>query len=313
MKIGVRYVIQIWITTFKKLLKQSGGCKVIKINHDFLIEKQNSLNRSSNKLPFTLDVRVRRALSWIKQAECIEDTNSDNRFLFYWIAFNALYSSKIEDGASHTNEHHVYRAFFNKVLKVDKRKRIYNMVWGPLKPQFRQLINNKYLFGYFWKFHNGDLESERWEPIFLSMNKNFEKNIKHDDVPKALAEVFSRLYVLRNQMIHGGSTWGGDRNRNQVKICSRVISLIVPLMIDIMLESPDTDWKELHYPILDKEDKRLGDEISLEDGRNEGSPDVDEKSSVELIETVERQDHIEETTSLFGFVRKLFRRLGRRD
>lgn len=251
------------------------------INHSYLFEKQSAINSGEVRLPFNLDVKVRRALSWMKQAEDIEDSNSDNRFLFYWIAFNALYSSKIEDSGTHTNEHVIYRRYFKKLLNADKKKRIYNMVWGHMKPQFRQLITNKYLFGYFWKFHNNELEAKSWDQIFQSMNKKFQNHLKYDRVPEALADVFSRLYVLRNQIIHGGSTWGGDRNRNQVKICSKVISVMVPLMVDIMLDSPDVDWGDLHYPVLDKADNRLGDADS---GTATVWTDVDEEDKSEDTE-----------------------------
>ena len=235
------------------------------INHNYLVEKQRIINNSDKKLPFNLDVKIRRSLSWVKQAELIEDSNSDNRFLFYWIAFNALYSSKIEGSGSHVNEHDIYKLFFDKLLKADKKKRIFNMIWGRMKPKFVKLITNKYLFGYFWKFHNNELEGKHWEPIFQSLKSKFDNKIKHNNVAPALADVFSRLYVLRNQIIHGGSTWGGDRTRNQVKICSSVIGSMVPLMIDIMLDSPENDWGELHYPILDKKDNRLSDLTLVEE------------------------------------------------
>lgn len=301
-----------------------------RINHNYLKEKQSAINSGSVKLPFNLDVKVRRALSWMKQAEDIEDSNSDNRFLFYWIGFNALYSSKIEDSGTHTNEHFIYRRYFEKLLKADKKKRIYNMVWGQMKPQFRQLITNKYLFGYFWKFHNDELEHKSWDQIFQSLNKQFEKNLKHDQVPEALADVFSRLYVLRNQIIHGGSTWGGDRNRNQVKICSKVISVMVPLMVDIMLDSPEVDWGNLHYPVLDKADNRLGDKDSGtslvskdmdEEDRSEGTKKVDEASiapSTELVETGTTEPYSQKESAkeirsgliatLKGLLGRLFRR-----
>lgn len=304
------------------------------ISYANLIEKQTAINNSVEKLPFDLNVKIRRALSWIKQAEDCGSTNSDNRFLFYWIAFNALYSSRIEDSSSRSTEQIIHQKFFDKLLEADKKSRIYNVIWGPFKKRFRSLIANKYLFNNFWKFHNRDLNSERWDLSYQSRIKSFEGSLKHDEKAKALVEVFSSLYVLRNQIVHGGSTWGGDHNRNQVEICTAIISSMVPLMVDIMLESPNEDWGELHFPVLDTKDNRLGDATSdvasASDAKGEEpivdtpEPSPDVKKIVPVSDIVEidseeqeteqetQQETVKGNSGFFGVLREKLRRIFRR-
>jgi hypothetical protein len=62
---------------------------------------------------------------------------------------------------------------------------------------------------------------------------------------RVLREVFDRLYMLRCQIIHGGSTWGGKVNRDQVKDGAAILGTFIPIMVDIMMDNcqsaPNTD------------------------------------------------------------------------
>lgn len=57
-----------------------------------------------------------------------------------------------------------------------------------------------------------------------------------------LEELFDRLYVLRNQLLHGGSTWQGSVNRSQVQDGAAIMAFLVPHFINLMLDNPTTDW-----------------------------------------------------------------------
>jgi hypothetical protein len=76
------------------------------------------------------------------------------------------------------------------------------------------------------------------------------------DTHYILGILFKRLYVLRNQIIHGGSTWKGKINRDQVNDGARLMQHIVPLFIDIMMKNPSEDWGPLTYsPPLTEQEK----------------------------------------------------------
>lgn len=58
------------------------------------------------------------------------------------------------------------------------------------------------------------------------------------NVPAALTQVFTKLYTLRNQIIHGGATYNSQINREQLKdacyLLSTLISLIIALMMSVL-------------------------------------------------------------------------------
>ena len=65
-----------------------------------------------------------------------------------------------------------------------------------------------------------------------------------------LAIVFSRLYVLRNPIIHGGATWASKANREQVRDYANLLGKVVPAIIEIMTDHPKQDWGKVVYPVV---------------------------------------------------------------
>ena len=58
------------------------------------------------------------------------------------------------------------------------------------------------------------------------------------------------LYMLRNQMMHGGTTWNSSVNRDQVKDGAAILGVLLPVMIDLMLDHPHEDWGTPCYPVV---------------------------------------------------------------
>ena len=56
--------------------------------------------------------------------------------------------------------------------------------------------------------------------------------------------------MLRNQLVHGGSTWNGSVNRDQVRNGARIMGLLVPLFIDLMMDNPQVAWGAPCYPVV---------------------------------------------------------------
>lgn len=65
-----------------------------------------------------------------------------------------------------------------------------------------------------------------------------------------LGVMFNRLYTLRNQLIHGGATWNGSVNRKQLRDCTQLLGSLVPILIQLMLDNPNTLWGEACYPVI---------------------------------------------------------------
>ena len=68
---------------------------------------------------------------------------------------------------------------------------------------------------------------------------------------QALAEVFDRLYTLRNQVVHGGSTWNSSVNRDQLRDGANILGQLVPVIIHLMMENHAALWGDPCYPVVD--------------------------------------------------------------
>ncbi len=56
--------------------------------------------------------------------------------------------------------------------------------------------------------------------------------------------------MLRNQLVHGGATWNGTINRQQVCGGAAVIGWPLPIFIDLMMDNPGRDWGRPYYPVV---------------------------------------------------------------
>ena len=81
-------------------------------------------------------------------------------------------------------------------------------------------------------------------------NKRVEIALREQNSHVIICILMERLYVLRNQLIHGGATWNSGKNRDQVVEGNTFIKDLVPCLIEIMLKNPNENWGDNNYPIL---------------------------------------------------------------
>lgn len=187
-----------------------------------------------DELPENLSLRIHRALSWLHCAERHED-DPDSRFIFLWISFNAAYAHEIPNRWE-TPERHLLRDFLEEIIRADSRNIIRDIVWNDYPSSIRLLIDNRYLYQQFWDLHNRLMPESEWQSIFGNAKKAAHKALGRQDTNRVLAIVFERLYILRNQLVHGGATWGGAVNRSQIRDATNLMGHIVPALISIMLD-----------------------------------------------------------------------------
>lgn len=216
----------------------------MKLTYDNLKSRQR-LERDDQ--PDGLKIRVHRALSWLNMAE--QTTDEDMRFIGLWIAFNAAYGIDSEFERNSTGEQ--YNQFINKIIELDKDQLIYPLVWQQFTNSIRLILDNKYIFQPFWNHHGGQLNFAHWEDSFKSAKVAAQKMLMTKDSAGVLSVVFSRLYTLRNQIIHGGASWNSTLNRSQVKDANKLLMELLPVIIKIMIDSPKDYWSQVSYPVID--------------------------------------------------------------
>jgi hypothetical protein len=197
--------------------------------------------------PDNLGLRVHRALSWLNRAE--QEDDSDSRFIFLWIAFNAAYATEIDDREG-LSEQRTFNAFLEKLQSLDSTQRLNKLVWDAYPSAIRVLLDNPYVFSCFWDHQKGQKTEGQWKQSFESAKKAANNALAQQDTPRLLAIVLSRIYTLRNQLIHGGATWNSSINRDQIRDCVNLMGELVPAVIEIMMDSPNTLWGEASYPVI---------------------------------------------------------------
>lgn len=197
--------------------------------------------------PENLSLRVHRALSWLDRAE--QDEDPDSRFIFLWIAFNAAYATEIDDRV-HLNEQATFNGFMEKLCDLDGEKRIGELVWKAYPSAIRVLLDNPYVFSSFWDHQKGYLTEAQWKQSFDGVKKAAHSAVAQQNTPVVLSIVFIRIYTLRNQIMHGGATWNGSVNREQIRDCVAILADLVPVVIEVIMDNPGALSGEASCPVV---------------------------------------------------------------
>ena len=232
-----------------------------------MVRRSSEISQSEHN-----ETRMRRAWSWLHLSE--KSKSHDEKFIFLWIAFNAAYGTELPEVSIDKNERPSettsrryseeikrFTNFVDKIVKRDCERAIEKTLWdnifsGPV----RVLLANKFVFGPFWRCVKGRPEGKDWESKFNKRNQQVREALGKHDVCSVLEEVLKRLYVLRNQIIHGGTTFKTGWGQEQIKDGSRIMEALMPEILKIMQDdiakNPDSDvWGKLDYPRVGDDDQ----------------------------------------------------------
>lgn len=202
--------------------------------------------KSQISLPEELNIRLHRSISWLACAEKYAD-DIDLYFLNQWIAFNACYALDMNLQEQKT-EREKFRQFIQNLVKHDDEQRIFNILWEKFSGPVRILIQNQYIFRTFWDYQRGEIAD--WKKTFEKSNEEASKYLAKKNVAGLLEILLDRLYILRNQLMHGGATYKSKINRRQVKDGANILEMLIPILIDIMIQHPEEDWGKLLFPVI---------------------------------------------------------------
>lgn len=198
--------------------------------------------------PRSLAVRVHRALSWLNKAEQSDDL--DSQFIFYWIAFNAAYAQHIDRSILIT-ERGKFQHFLSKLVSLDDENQLAEFVWQEYANTIRVVLNNEFIFESYWDAQNSAITQNEWKQLRAKSVHASHQALASEQTDIVLSIVFSRLYTLRNQLLHGGATWNGKVNRQQVADCTAIMAKVIPILIEVMMDHPNELWGESIYPVID--------------------------------------------------------------
>lgn len=207
---------------------------------------------------------LRRGISWLDRAQQMKrdvksaDKELDTQVIFLWIGFNALYARDPQEDFGAIKEMEKY---FENLLNCSEKPKdnIYKIINGVLKEKIDRLKKNKYISRNFWNWVMG--RYKEWE-------RDIQFRVwKIQSTKRILRCVFQRLYVLRNQLMHGASTWVKTENKDQLIYGAEVMHYLLPIFIEIMLRIPENEWEKwgkIWYPRVDN----VSNEGKLRKSRN---------------------------------------------
>jgi len=189
-------------------------------------------------------IRLHRAISWLRAAEEQEKV-PDLRLICLWISMNGLYAMD-EVHFEKMQERERFADFVDRLVACDHESRLYNILWNKFSGPVRLLVENKFVYGPFWDSMRG--ECRNWEKGFRQSIVDANQALSNKNVQYLLRIVLDRLYVLRNQLIHGGATFKSQVNRAQVRDGGNILLALLPVVIELMIQYPESDWGKIYFP-----------------------------------------------------------------
>lgn len=196
--------------------------------------------------PEGLRVRIHRAISWLARAEREVD-DPDAAFIFLWIALNAAYAHEF---GFEERELVQIRRFITVVVGHDLEQHLHTVLFRQFSGPIRTLIDNKFVYEPFWRALREHDGSGRWEQQFSDSREIAMRAVLDKHVDVLLQVILDRLYMLRNQLVHGGTTWASSVNRAQLRDGVAILGTLVPVILTLMVEMKDVDLGQEIFPAL---------------------------------------------------------------
>lgn len=198
-----------------------------------------------------LSLRVHRALSWLDRAEQEREKGDlDAEFLFLWISFNAAYASEYTHD-QRLQQRDAFAKFFARIFDYDEQRQLYQVIWQHYPTKIRTLMDNPYVFQPFWDCASGRNPADSWQDAFASAKRAGHQALAEGNVVTSLSIIMDRLYTLRNQLVHGGATWNGSLNREQLRDACGILGSLLPIVILLMMQHGTEVWGDAAYFIND--------------------------------------------------------------
>jgi hypothetical protein len=214
------------------------------------LRQKHELLKSQASGSFML--RMHRALSWLERASAAGD-DDDIAFLCLWIAFNAAYAKDMAAGFAQGTRNEM-REFIDNLCESNGAELLERLVWKEFPGPIRVLLDNQFVFQQFWDAHRltstDGVVPDFWITDFENSRRRVHGALSNHQTNKVLLEVFTRLYTLRNQLVHGGATWNSRVNRTQIRDGRAILSKVLPAMFTIMQRHHERFQISPAYPVV---------------------------------------------------------------
>lgn len=193
----------------------------------------------------SLSDRVRRSLSWMGQS-LVLPAGTPPRFANMWIALNSLYGQRHYEGRRSDRRELVdFETFTALLLRLGGGTDLQQAI-RRVQRNLRGLASNPFLWNDYWRGERAYGRRSRQAAA------DVEAAVRQGNVRIVLHQVFARLLVLRNQVIHGSAGADTVGNSGSVVPALRVLEALVPIFVQIMIHrGRAVAWPPLPYPRVD--------------------------------------------------------------
>ncbi|MBK0064651.1 MULTISPECIES: hypothetical protein [unclassified Acinetobacter] len=212
----------------------------------FVFEEVFKEKRSS--LSPELDLRLQRALSWVKQAGQILH-ELEAKLLYNWIALNTLYIQDIE--LNYSQQLQQLFLLLNRLVDLDHEGKIMRTLTSKLNSAMQPFLESPYLSYHFWQFQHQKLNEAEWQQYRLQEKTQLKNAIQQSSEAEILNFIFSRIAMLQTQMNSGGMMNQSQIFRQLIDSACQILTALLPVFMHIMLENAqDFDGRVQFFPIV---------------------------------------------------------------
>lgn len=192
-------------------------------------------------------IRVHRALTWLAFAERCGADDLDARLIAQWIALNSLYGRWDGNAGSPMPDRESLREFTVQVLAHD-HDGLVAAVLGAHGKLALSLFEDRYLCRHFWEEPTAPRGRQRNREAAWG-SATAREHLREGRHAPVLARVLDRVHFVRNQLVHGGSSYNGRLNRAAVRRSSQMMEHLLACFLQVIMEHGYMDdWGELCYP-----------------------------------------------------------------
>ena len=141
--------------------------------------------------------------------------------------------------------------YFSRILALEHGRTIHRAVWQRFPNPIKAFVANQYVYWRFWEFQDEVDGAGDWVDRLEWDVKRVDGAIarqRTNETSAVLKVLFSRLYVLRNQLLHGGATWNSSVTRPRGDGRDHVLP--GTHLRYVMLRNPDAGLGQSNFPVV---------------------------------------------------------------
>ena len=219
------------------------------------------------------DTRFRRAGAWLKEAN--GQSEPPAKFVFSWIAFNAQFADKSarekweKEGRKRPLDLIMICSFVDRIVACGNGEILVAAI-DAVKPSMREIFHLPQTYHGFWdkpsslRIPETECTEAQWKSHFhrevSKCYKQLSEALAGREAGPVLKHIFDRLYVVRNQVFHGGhsrskgQSLGYTQIRHGAEVLVKMTQCFQEVMAERMDKFPKEDWGVVDFRRQGKQD-----------------------------------------------------------